>query len=266
MNKKTGAKMRLTFLGTGTSHGVPMIGCKCRVCTSSDRRNRRLRTSAIVSIDDKHILIDTTPELRLQCLSNNIERVDAVLFTHAHADHIFGLDDIRRFNDIQDASIPCFGSAETLATIRKTFEYIFVATQEGGGKPRIKLRVVDGTFDAVGVQVTPIPVQHGKIGVLGYRIGDFAYITDCSFVPERSMELLQNLDVLVIGALRHQPHETHFSLSQAISIAEELSPSKTYFVHMSHGLEHVQTSKELPSGIHLAYDGLEVCLDKQMFD
>jgi phosphoribosyl 1,2-cyclic phosphate phosphodiesterase len=237
-----------------------MIGCKCPVCTSLDPHNHRTRTSAIVSYDGKSILIDTTPELRLQCLANNIERVDAVLFTHAHADHIFGLDDIRRFNEMQGTIIPCYGAIDALKVIRQAFDYIFVPTQEGGGKPKIELVSISGPFSAVGIPIIPIPVMHGEVSVFGYRIGDFAYITDCSSIPASSIDLLQGLDVLVIGALRHQSHETHFTLAQAVEVALDLGARETYFVHMSHGLDHKKTNHELPPHIQLAYDGLVVDL------
>jgi len=248
----------ITFLGTGTSHGVPMIGCKCAVCRSSDPHNKRSRTSALVSYSGRNILIDISPEFRLQCIENNVQRVDAVLFTHAHADHIFGLDDLRRFNEMQGMSIPCYGSPDTLAVIRKAFEYIFIQTQEGGGKPKIELLPVDGPFTAAGISITPIPVFHGQLPILGYRIGNLAYVTDCSEIPHDSMELLRGLDVLVLGVLRKKAHETHFTLDQGVSVALELSAKLTYFVHMSHSLDHDATNQELPSSIQLAYDGLVV--------
>lgn len=249
---------RITFLGTGTSHGVPMIGCKCPVCTSSDTRNRRLRTSAIIELSEKHILIDTTPEFRLQCLANNVERIDAVLFTHAHADHIFGLDDIRRFNELQDSSIPCYGSADTLTTVSKVFEYIFVPTQIGGGKPKIDLVEVSGPFEAAGVPIIPIPAMHGNVPVYGYRIGGLGYLTDVSWISEESKDLLRGLDVLVLGVLRRESHETHLTLEKGIRLTQELAPEKAYYVHMSHGLDHEKTNLELPQGIELAFDGLAV--------
>ena len=242
-----------------------MIGCKCSVCTSSDPRNRRTRTSVIISCRGKCILIDSTPELRLQCLANNVDRVDAVLFTHAHADHIFGLDDVRRFNEMQQTSIPCYGLADTLAIIRQAFEYIFIPTQEGGGKPQIELVEVSGPFTAAGVPVTPVPVLHGQLPIFGYRIGNLAYVTDCSEIPEGSKELLRGLDVLVLGVLRRQPHETHITLDQGLSVALDLSPRQTYFVHMAHGLDHETTNRELPPGIQLAYDGLKVEVQSSEF-
>lgn len=235
-----------------------MIGCKCPVCTSSDPRNRRTRTSALISCGGKHIVIDTTPEFRLQCLANDVNHLDGVLFTHAHADHIFGLDDLRRFNEIQNKPIPCYGSADTLAVIRQAFEYIFIETQEGGGKPKIELNTVSGPFEFGGIAITPIPVMHGILPVYGYRIGKFAYITDCSSIPEESRELLRELDLLILGVVRRKHHETHLSLGEGVEVALDLAPRRTCFVHMSHRLEHESTNNELPPGIELAYDGLQI--------
>ena len=250
--------LSLTFLGTGTSHGVPMIACSCPVCKSANPKNRRTRTSVALS-DGRHtILIDTTPELRLQAIAVGLSRVDAVLFTHAHADHIFGLDDIRRFNEIQMASIPCYGQAETMETIHRAFNYIFVPTQEGGGKPKITLEPVAGPFVAAGMLVQPIPIFHGELPVFGYRIGRFAYVTDCSEIPEQSYELLRNLDVLVLAALRPYGHPTHFTIEQAVEVAKKVGADNTYFVHMSHRVEHEETNSWLPEGIELAYDGLQI--------
>ncbi|MEN6372805.1 MAG: MBL fold metallo-hydrolase [Armatimonadota bacterium] len=237
-----------------------MIGCKCPVCTSSDPRNRRTRTSALVSCGEKHIIIDTTPEFRLQCLKNNVDYLDGVLFTHAHADHIFGLDDVRAFNELQKKSIPCFGSQDTLDAIRRSFEYIFIETQEGGGKPKIELNQIDCPFEFGGIKITPIPVMHGVMPVYGYRIGKLAYVTDCSYIPDESKELLRGLELLVIGVVRRIPHETHLSLGEGVEISSELAPRMTRFVHMSHRLEHESTNNELPPGIELAYDGLSIDL------
>jgi phosphoribosyl 1,2-cyclic phosphate phosphodiesterase len=250
--------LELLFLGTGTSHGVPMIGCGCPVCTSADPRNRRTRTSAAVSDGERTILIDTSPEFRLQAIWTGLPRVDAVLFTHSHADHIFGLDDIRRFNYLQNAEIPCYGSKETLATIRRAFRYVFVATQEGGGKPNVSLNPVSGPFEAAGTVIRPLPILHGDLAISGYRIGRLAYITDCSAIPEPTFELLRDLDVLVLPALRPTPHPTHFSLGQAVEAAQRIGARETYFVHMSHRLEHEETNRSLPVGMQLAYDGQRV--------
>jgi phosphoribosyl 1,2-cyclic phosphate phosphodiesterase len=235
-----------------------MIGCTCSVCTSSNPYNRRLRTSAMIEVSGLHILVDTSPELRLQCIINNIRHVDAVLFTHAHADHIFGLDDIRRFNEIQGTSIPCYGSAGTLATIRKAFEYIFIQTQEGGGKPKIDLNEVSESFNIGNVVITPIPAMHGDVPVYGYRIGNLAYVTDCSEIPIESKALLKGLDLLVLGVLRKRSHDTHFTLDQGVALVHELAPKHTCFVHMSHSLDHEETNQQLPLGMELAYDGMTV--------
>ena len=250
--------MKVTFLGTGTSHGVPMIGCDCPVCTSTDPRNSRTRTSALVEIDGAHLLIDASPELRLQALREDVRKVDAVLFTHAHADHIFGLDDVRRFNDVSGNSMPCYGSRDTLRTIRRSFEYCFVPSQIGGGKPSLDLIEVDGPFEVLGTEITPVPVFHGELGVLAYRIGDFAYVTDVSMIPDSSAETLRGLDTLVLGVLRPDPHETHFSLDEGLAVVERLGPARAFFTHIAHRLDHEATNALLPEHVRLAYDGLRI--------
>jgi len=250
--------MELVFLGTGTSHGVPMIGCDCPVCTSNDPRNHRTRTSAFLNVDGIHLLIDTAPELRLQAIREHITRVDALLFTHSHADHLFGLDDVRRFNDLGGNHLRCYGSGETLKTIRRAFEYVFVPTQIGGGKPALELVEVTAPFTVDGLEVTPIPIWHGAMPVLGYRIGNLAYVTDCSRIPESSSELLSNLDVLVLGVLRVEPHETHFCLDEGLAVVEELAPERAFFTHVSHRMDHETTDLSLPDGVQLAYDGLRI--------
>jgi phosphoribosyl 1,2-cyclic phosphate phosphodiesterase len=186
--------------------------------------------------------------------------VDAVLFTHAHADHIFGLDDVRRFNDISGRVMPCYGSRETLDTIRRAFDYVFVPTQVGGGKPSLDLISIEATFDVDGVTVTPIPIFHGRIPVYGYRIGDFAYVTDCSRIPDSSAPFLEGLDTLVLGVIRHEPHETHFSVSEGVAVAERFKPRQTYFTHIAHRLDHEQTNAALPPNVQLAYDGLRISI------
>ena len=194
--------MNIVFMGTGTSHGVPVIGCDCPVCKSTDPRNNRTRCSCVVQVSGGNLVIDTPPEFRIQALREGLRRVDAVLFTHAHADHIFGLDDVRPFNEMSGKSIRCHGNARTLDVIRQAFSYVFSPTQMGGGKPRLELVEVDGPFEAVGELIIPIPVWHGRVPVLGYRIGSFAYITDCSSIPEESMRLLEDLHTLVLGVIR----------------------------------------------------------------
>ncbi|MCE5324166.1 MBL fold metallo-hydrolase [bacterium] len=250
--------MIVTFLGTGTSHGVPMIGCDCPVCTSSDPHNRRTRSSVFVEVGGVNILIDTGPDMREQVLRECICHVDAVIFTHAHADHVFGLDDVRRFNDISGKSMPCYGSARTLECVRRAFQYVFVPTQLGGGKPQLNLIEINKPFDVMGVPVMPIPIMHGKLSIYGYRIGDFGYLTDCSHIPASSEELLQGLDTLVLGVIRHEPHETHFCVSEALSIVCKLKPRRAFFTHIAHRLEHDQTNAALPPDVQLAYDGLKI--------
>jgi phosphoribosyl 1,2-cyclic phosphate phosphodiesterase len=252
---------RITFLGSGTSHGVPMIGCRCAVCTSADPHDQRMRPSVFVSLaSGRTLLIDTGPDLRAQVLRFGVERVDAVLFTHPHADHLLGLDEIRRFNAIQKAVIPCYGSAETMKEVRRVFAYAFEPKQLGGGVPQLDLRSVTGPFAAAGADVTPVPVVHGMLPILGYRIGRFAYVTDCSAIPEASWPLLEGLDVLVLDALRHRPHPTHLTVAQALEVAARLRPSRTLLTHIAHDLGHVVTSASLPAGVELAYDGLTLDL------
>jgi len=243
-------------MGTGTSHGVPVIGCDCPVCKSTDPKNNRTRCSCLIQVSGKNLLIDTPPEFRIQALREDLRLVDAVLFTHAHADHIFGLDDIRRYNDISGRSIPCYGNARSLEVLRQTFRYVFTRTQVGGGKPKLELVEVTGPMEVAGVPVVPIPAWHGRIPVLGYRMGSFAYITDCSRIPEGSMRLLEGLHTLVLGAIRHEPHETHMSIGEGLEVVKRLQPTKTFFTHITHRLDHEATNAALPEGVELAYDGL----------
>lgn len=253
--------MRMTILGSGTSHGVPMIGCHCPVCTSTDPRNRRLRPSACITNGSDTVLIDTTPELRLQALAVGLTRVDAVLVTHTHADHIMGLDDIRRFNDLAGRSLPIYGSRESLHDIRRIFQYAFVETQMGGGKPRLDLELLDGPTRICGMDVTPVPVLHGSLPILAYRIGDVAYVTDVNYIPPDSMAMLQGLRLLVLDAVRPLAHSTHFGLEQAVPIATALRAERTLFTHLSHAYDHAGTNALLPEGMELAYDGQVIDLD-----
>ncbi len=248
--------MRVTFLGTGTSTGVPVVACRCRVCTSEDPRNRRLRPSILLEWEERKVLVDSSTDFRQQALLHRIDRLDAVLYTHCHADHVMGLDDLRIYNFRQRESLPVYGSPATLADLRRTFWYAFADTQEGGGKPQLDLRPVEGTFEIFGRRIEPIPLWHGLLPVTGYRIGGFAYCTDCNRIPPESMRALSSLEVLVLDALRHTPHSTHFTLAQSLAVLETLRPREAWLIHMGHELDHAETERSLPPAVKLAYDGL----------
>jgi phosphoribosyl 1,2-cyclic phosphate phosphodiesterase len=253
--------VRITFLGSGTSHGVPMIGCGCATCTSSDPRDRRFRPAVRIETDaGTSILIDTPPDLRSQALACGVDRVDLILFTHSHADHVFGLDDVRRYNALQGGRIPCYGDPQTLRDLRQMFGYVFDPDiPGGGGLPQIELLLVAGEFSVDrGALIVPVPIFHGRRPILGYRVGGFAYLTDCSAIPEASWPLLEGVDTVVLGALRDRPHPTHFSLAEAVETARRLGARRTWFTHMSHDLPHAATCARLPPGVELAYDGLVV--------
>lgn len=256
-------KATVTFLGSGTSHGVPMIGCSCAVCQSTDPRDRRSRPSIYIAVDGgPSILVDTSTDLRQQALANRIPRVDAVLYTHSHADHIMGLDDLRRFNVMQDGAIPAYGDERTVDDLRRSFSYIFNPSGEkGGGIPQITLHTVTGPFGIGVARIEPVPLFHGSRPILGYRIGTFAYLTDCSRLPDEAWPLLQGLDVLVLDALRHRAHPTHFTVAESLAVVERLAPRQTYFTHMCHDLPHAATNAALPAGVELAYDGLVLPID-----
>jgi phosphoribosyl 1,2-cyclic phosphate phosphodiesterase len=265
--------IRVTVLGSGTSHGVPAIGCNCEVCRSSDPRDRRSRPSILIEIAPgpqgpaevhqpfasavRSILVDTSTDLRTQALASDIRRVDAILFTHAHADHVFGIDDVRRFNQMQKTAIPCFADAETVASLRRMFAYIFEPPrQTGGGLPQLLLFPLAGAFSLGGVEIVPIPLFHGVLPVLGFRLGSFAYLTDCNRIPDESFRLLDGVRTLIIDALRQRPHSTHFSVSEASAAASRIGAERTFFTHISHDLGHAATNASLPAGVELAYDGL----------
>jgi phosphoribosyl 1,2-cyclic phosphate phosphodiesterase len=251
------SRARLTFLGTGTSHGIPMIGCTCATCRSSDPRDRRWRPSIHLELPGGlSVLVDTSPDLRAQALAFQVNRVDAILFTHPHADHVLGLDEVRRYNWLQRAVIPCFGDGRTLTEIRRTFAYVFAPPAEGGGVPRLALFQLAGPFCLGRHEVVPVPIWHGRQAILGYRLGRFAYLTDCSGIPDASWPLLEGLDLLVLDALRDRPHPTHFTLAEALGVVARLEPERTLLTHLCHDLGHAETSRRLPRGVELAYDGL----------
>jgi len=254
--------LKIRFLGTGTSQGVPVIGCKCDVCMSLDFRNQRLRTSVHLDINGLSIIIDTGPDFRAQMLRSGIFNLDAILFTHEHKDHTAGLDDIRPFNFLQQKDIPIFGKAQVLEQIQQEFAYIFSGNKYPGIPMVEKIEITDSPFRFGGIQITPIPVLHYKLPVLGFRIGDFTYITDANFIPEESIELIRDSEILVLNALQREPHISHFTLDEAISVATRIGAKQTYFTHISHKLGlHAEVEQELPEGISLAYDGLEVTLN-----
>ncbi len=250
--------MKITFLGTGTSYGVPMVGCECRVCMSENPKNSRTRSSIIISDGEYNILIDAATELRIQCLKNGVKRLDAVLLTHSHADHVLGFDDLRHFNRIQKTNIPVYGSAETVNSIYRMFSYAFKEVSPNGITPRVSLIPIDGKINLSGKEIIPVDVMHGQEKVTAYRFDKFAYVTDVSQIPQDSVEKLMGLDVLIIAALRNRPHEKHLSIEQAISVVSKLKPKQTFFTHIAHDIEHEETDKTLPAGIKLAYDGLSV--------
>ena len=260
MTPKSG--LELIFLGTGTSHGVPMIGCDCPVCRSDDPRDRRYRASAAVRTGQgRVILIDAAPELRLAAIANDLRRVDAVLLTHAHADHIMGLDDVRRFNDAVAAAIGCYGNRETIQRVGIVFDYATIPFRtKRTDRPCISLEVLSPgrPREICGVQVLPVPLLHGRDEVLGFRIGGMAYCTDVSAIPEESWPMLQGLEVLVLDALRHTPHPAHFNLQQALETIRRLGPARTLLTHLTHEMPHRATSAGLPAGVELAYDTLRV--------
>ena len=302
--------MKVLFLGSGTSTGVPVIGCKCAVCRSDDPRNKRTRSSILVTTENpsrvppplnplpqgegryerlpiipplltgggeacpepveggeserrefsgnKYILVDTTTDLRFQALANRIERVDAVLFTHAHADHIHGIDDLRSFNHIQGKPIPCYGGLDTMEVIRHKFSYIFNGSARSDWIPRLEINIINSDFSLYSLRIVPLKIFHGESTIFGYRINDISYLTDCNGIPDDTKELLQGTKLLILDATRYQPHAKHYGLAQAIEVIKELKPERAVLTHLSHTFDHDKVNSELPSGIELAYDGMEI--------
>jgi len=255
--------LKLTVLGSGTSSGVPTIGCSCAVCHSDDPRDNRLRPSILITVPtaggDRNIVIDTGPDFRTQVLRAKVTRLDAVVYTHAHADHILGLDDVRPFNYHQGGRIPLYMSEKTRATIERVFEYVFRKHDGNTHIPQVDVRTInDGPFDVLGMRFQPVPLIHGNDMIYGFRFGNVAYLTDHNEIPEASIALLQGLDVLFLDALRHRPHPTHTTVEVATERAQAIGAKRTYFTHMCHDVPHAATQAALPAGIFLAYDGLEI--------
>jgi phosphoribosyl 1,2-cyclic phosphate phosphodiesterase len=258
--------LTLRFLGTGTSHGVPVVACTCKVCSSDDPHDSRYRSSVVVEGDGGEVvLVDAGPEFRLQAIRAGLTRLDAILITHAHADHVHGLDDVRPLT--RGKHVPVYASPDDVDELRERFSYAFRLGQEGGGKPRLELRAIDETGATIGsLHAMPVPILHGDRAVFGYRIKNFAYLTDCSAVPLPSLELLRGLDLLVVDALRNRPHPTHFSLEEAFALARELSPARLLLTHICHDLTHAEIqalcdAAGLPFPASPAYDGLELFID-----
>ena len=253
--------LELLFLGTGTSAGVPMIGCECAVCTSPDPRDKRNRASVLIRYGDAQVLVDTTPELRLQAIAHGVHRIDAVVYTHAHADHIMGLDDVRRFNYVKGGPLDVWADARTHATLARCFHYAWrePSPDQKVFRPYLVHRQITGApFEVAGVRWTPVELLHGDLPVLGFRVGRLAYCTDVSKIPDASYRLLEGLDVLVLDALHRVKHTTHFNLDEAIAEAKRIGARQTWFTHIAHGLSHAGTNAELPDGVRLAHDGLVV--------
>src|SRR5579871_5579812 len=251
--------LKITVLGSGTSSGVPTIGCTCAVCLSTDPRDTRLRPSILIEVGGRNIVIDTTPDFRAQILRAGVTRLDAIVYTHGHADHILGLDDVRPFNYHQGGKIPIYVSRSTFAIIERVFAYVFDNRDRRTHVPQLDVHLIDeAPFDVLGLRFEPIPLTHGKDTIFGYRFGSVAYLTDHSEIPESSLERLCGLDVLFLDALRHRPHPTHSTVDASIATARRVQPRRTYFTHMCHDIGHAATQGALPEGIFLAYDGLEI--------
>ncbi|HKZ17043.1 MAG TPA: GPMC system MBL fold metallohydrolase [Geobacteraceae bacterium] len=249
--------MIITILGCGTSTGVPMVGCDCAVCSSTDPRDNRTRASILLRTNDGHVLVDTSPDLRRQALREKIPHIDAVLFTHTHADHINGMDDLRGYHLIHKRIIPCYGERETIETLTRNFSYIFEGMEKGGYTPILEPHIVSGPFALFGHKIVPVPLVHGYSYATGYRIDDIAYLTDCSGLPESSLAKLVGLDVLIIDALRYTPHPAHFNIEGALAVVKKLRPGRAIFTHLTHEVAYADGEK-LPKDVELAYDGMTI--------
>ncbi|MGB0424081.1 MAG: MBL fold metallo-hydrolase [Flavobacteriales bacterium] len=254
--------MEITFLGTGTSQGVPVIACKCEVCTSTDSKNTRLRSSILISHEGKNVVIDTGPDFRAQMLNNKVEHLNAVVYTHEHKDHVAGLDDVRAYNYSQKQDMPIYATTQVQDALKREFHYIF-ASYQYPGIPKVKLNTIDyAPFDVDGIQFTPIEVLHYKLPVKAFRVGDFCYITDAKTIAKAEKEKMKGAKVIVVNALRKEEHISHFNLEQALEFINEIKPERAYLTHISHLMgKHEDVRKLLPVGVDIAYDGLTINVD-----
>jgi phosphoribosyl 1,2-cyclic phosphate phosphodiesterase len=251
-------KATLTVLGSGTSMGVPTIGCSCEVCHSSDPRDRRTRPSVLIEYDGNVVIIDTTPDFREQAIREQIRKLDAVIYTHAHADHILGIDDLRPLSFHRPDKIPLYASAEAGQFLQKMFRYIFEADYKYGGLAQVEMKTINGPFELFGARIEPVTVLHGDAEIFGFRFGSTAYLTDFSDIPEKSFSQLKNLDILFLDALRHKPHPTHSTVENSLRIVERVKPQRTFFTHICHDLPHAATNATLPPHVRLSYDGMKL--------
>ena len=251
--------MQLTMLGVGSSAGTPVVGCSCATCMSNDIRNKRTRCSSLITLDSgENILIDTGPDLRDQALREDIKRVDAVLYTHTHADHLHGIDDLRAFCQIQRKQIPLYAKEDAVTHISQKFGYVLREPSDFWDLPVLRIEIIEGAFAIFGTTITPIPVMHGRSHIFGFRIGNLAYMTDVSEIPESSFALLQNLDILLIDCLREKSHPTHINTEQSLAYIGRIKAKQSYMIHMTHELEYTSLSNKLPKGVFVGYDGLKL--------
>ncbi|MFO7765141.1 MAG: GPMC system MBL fold metallohydrolase [Pelovirga sp.] len=258
------ATLDIVILGSGTSTGIPVVGCRCDVCRSKDPHNRRTRCSALIHYAGRNLLIDTSTDLRQQALREDIRQVDAVLYTHSHADHVHGIDDLRGFNIPGAAPIPLYADPGTLLSLRRNFNYIFDQNQPPGYVPKLSLHPIEEPLKLFGLEIIPIPLHHGSQMTTGYRVGPIAYLTDCNGIPDTSLARLNDLSLLVLDGLRFRSHPTHFNISEAVAIAESIGAEQTLLTHLSHDVDHLCHDADLPAGINLAYDGQRFSFEVQL--
>jgi phosphoribosyl 1,2-cyclic phosphate phosphodiesterase len=249
--------MIIKFLGTGTSDGVPMIGCECEVCESRDKRDKRTRSSIMITQNDKNYMVDTSIDFRAQILREKVRSIEAVFYTHHHSDHVSGIVDIRSINVAMNGkTINCYANEPTLEVLKQKYDFFFTPTQIGGGLPKVLFHVINEPIKFDDIKVTPLPIKHGVLDILGYRFNNFTYITDASYITDSTIKLIEGTEYLVLNALRYRQHLTHMSLQEAVDLAYKLKPKKTFLTHMTHDVMHKKLMKELPKGIEPAYDGL----------